>query len=127
MTRIAQQPSPLAMLVACALAPRRRTAATRWSLRGAGWGHGIGMSQYGAYGYAKHGAGYREILRHYYRGTSIADRAAARRCGSCWSRTVSVSFRSAANAGERGLDPDSIYKATRDGSTVVLRSATAVC
>ena len=31
----------------------------------------IGMSQWGAYGYARHGASYREILDHYYRGTQI--------------------------------------------------------
>ena len=40
-------------------------------MRGAGWGHGIGMSQWGAYGYAKHGASYRDILDHYYRDTKI--------------------------------------------------------
>jgi stage II sporulation protein D len=39
---------------------------------GHGWGHGVGMGQYGAYGYAKHGFGYRAILAHYYPGTTIA-------------------------------------------------------
>src|SRR5437588_8517686 len=34
-------------------------------------GHGVGMGQYGAYGYAKHGLGYRAILAHYYPGTTI--------------------------------------------------------
>jgi stage II sporulation protein D len=38
---------------------------------GHGWGHGVGMGQYGAYGYAKHGLGYRSILAHYYPGTTI--------------------------------------------------------
>jgi stage II sporulation protein D len=38
---------------------------------GHGWGHGIGMSQYGAWGYALHGYGYQEILAHYYPGTTI--------------------------------------------------------
>ena len=38
---------------------------------GAGDGHGVGMSQYGALGYALHGVGYREILAHYYSGTQI--------------------------------------------------------
>jgi stage II sporulation protein D len=38
---------------------------------GHGWGHGVGMGQYGAYGYAKHGVGYRAILAHYYPGTTI--------------------------------------------------------
>ena len=37
-------------------------------INGHGWGHGIGMSQWGAYGYAKHGWSYRQILKHYYTG-----------------------------------------------------------
>jgi stage II sporulation protein D len=40
-------------------------------IRGGGYGHGIGMSQYGAYGYALHGEGYRWILAHYYQGTAL--------------------------------------------------------
>ena len=51
------------------------TAAARASsvfyVRGGGDGHGIGMSQYGAYGYALHGAGYQTILAHYYQGTAL--------------------------------------------------------
>ena len=46
-------------------------AKTRFTIRGAGFGHGVGMSQYGAYGFALNGAGYRDILRHYYTGTEI--------------------------------------------------------
>ena len=40
---------------------------TRLVIRGAGFGHGIGMSQYGAYGQALEGRGYRKIrpLTHY--------------------------------------------------------------
>jgi stage II sporulation protein D len=58
----------LAVVAAC---PAGASAAERWSVRGAGWGHGIGMSQWGAYGYAKHGASHRDILGHYYRDTKI--------------------------------------------------------
>ncbi len=36
-----------------------------------GNGHGIGMSQYGADGMAKNGAGYRDIVIHYYQGVDI--------------------------------------------------------
>lgn len=36
-----------------------------------GYGHGVGMSQYGANEMAKSGASYREILMHYYPGTTI--------------------------------------------------------
>ncbi len=38
---------------------------------GHGWGHGVGMSQYGAYGYAEHGFAYQQILSHYYPGTTL--------------------------------------------------------
>jgi stage II sporulation protein D len=44
-------------------------------ITGHGWGHGIGMSQWGAYGYALHGWSYERILRHYYSGTTIAVRS----------------------------------------------------
>ncbi len=40
-------------------------------ITGAGNGHGVGMSQYGAAGYALHGASYSEILRDYYAGTTL--------------------------------------------------------
>ena len=40
-------------------------------IRGGGYGHGIGMSQYGSYGYALHGKDYRFILAHYYQGTAL--------------------------------------------------------
>ena len=36
-----------------------------------GYGHGVGMSQAGANGMAQQGAGYREILQHYYTGAEI--------------------------------------------------------
>jgi stage II sporulation protein D len=40
---------------------------------GHGWGHGIGMAQYGAYGYALHGWTYDRIVPHYYPGTTLGD------------------------------------------------------
>jgi stage II sporulation protein D len=46
-------------------------AATIFEINGGGDGHGIGMSQYGAYGYALHGMDYQFILAHYYQGTAI--------------------------------------------------------
>ena len=36
-----------------------------------GWGHGVGMSQYGANGMAKAGYRYDQILTHYYQGVTI--------------------------------------------------------
>lgn len=44
---------------------------TLFLFSGHGWGHGIGMSQYGAWGYALHGYDDRQILAHYYPGTTL--------------------------------------------------------
>jgi Sporulation protein and related proteins len=43
------------------------------TITGAGWGHGRGMSQYGAYGAAKKGLSYSGILSFYYPGTVLSD------------------------------------------------------
>jgi stage II sporulation protein D len=40
-------------------------------ISGRGWGHGVGMSQWGANGFARRGTSYDRILAHYYRGTSL--------------------------------------------------------
>jgi SpoIID/LytB domain protein len=44
----------------------------RFVLRGAGWGHGVGLCQIGAAVMANEGKTYTEILRHYYRGTTVS-------------------------------------------------------
>jgi stage II sporulation protein D len=44
---------------------------------GHGWGHGLGLSQWGAAGYAKHGWTYDRILAHYYPGTTLGDATVA--------------------------------------------------
>ena len=44
----------------------------RWVLRGAGWGHGVGLCQIGAAVMANEGKNYKEILEHYYRGTTVS-------------------------------------------------------
>jgi stage II sporulation protein D len=46
--------------------------AGRFVLRGAGWGHGVGLCQIGAAVMANEGKAYREILRHYYRGATVS-------------------------------------------------------
>lgn len=42
-------------------------------LRGRGFGHGVGMCQWGAIGRSRAGEGYREILAHYYPGTELVE------------------------------------------------------
>lgn len=60
----------LATLAALAFAAAPAHAATL-IVEGAGNGHGVGMSQDGALGYARHGATDTAILAHYYIGTTI--------------------------------------------------------
>jgi stage II sporulation protein D len=47
-------------------------------ISGRGWGHGVGLSQWGAYGFAQRGTGYERILAHYYRGTTLGRAPVAR-------------------------------------------------
>jgi stage II sporulation protein D len=44
-----------------------------FSIHGRGYGHGVGMSQYGAQSMASKGIGYREILSFYYPGTNLTN------------------------------------------------------
>src|SRR4051794_6869947 len=100
----------LGTLVCAAAAP----AASRMTIRGAGFGHGVGMSQFGAYGYALQGAGYAEILGHYYSGTALAGTDTSRLVrvllGS-WSGATT--FSGAERAGTRTLNPAKTYRAVR--------------
>ncbi|MBI3909706.1 MAG: SpoIID/LytB domain-containing protein [Armatimonadetes bacterium] len=47
----------------------------RATLTGTGWGHGVGLCQWGAEGYARSSAAptFRDILAHYYRGVTVAE------------------------------------------------------
>jgi stage II sporulation protein D len=100
------------------LAPAASHARIRWVVSGGGFGHGVGLSQYGAYGFAQNGRGYGEILAHYYRGTEL---------GEAPSRPVRVllqasdpyaRFRGASRAGSRRLDPEVMYRVERAGAGV---------
>ena len=52
--------------VLCLAVAAPASGATKLVVTGHGWGHGVGMSQWGAYGFAKHGWRYDRILAHYY-------------------------------------------------------------
>jgi stage II sporulation protein D len=58
------------LLCACA-APARSMASSLFLIEGGGWGNGVGMSQWGAEGYALHGWSYKQILAHYYPQTTL--------------------------------------------------------
>src|SRR5215207_7808735 len=59
------------LVLAGALGAAQADAASRLVIRGAGYGHGIGMSQYGAYELALQGVPYNAILGRYYTGTTL--------------------------------------------------------
>src|SRR3954451_21777853 len=61
----------LAAVLAALALPASGAAGTVFLLDGRGWGHGVGMSQWGSEGYARHGYDYRRILAHYYPTTHI--------------------------------------------------------
>ena len=52
--------------------------ATTFVVSGRGWGHGVGMSQYGALGYANDGWTYDQILAHFYVGAELGPAPVAR-------------------------------------------------
>ncbi len=93
------------------------TAASRFFIRGGGNGHGVGMSQYGAYGYALHGKDYRFILAHYYQGTAIG-KTDPNRIVRVLIADGSAKFSGATNAGGKPLQPGVSYQVTAlaDGS-----------
>lgn len=114
--------SALAAVVAV-LAAAPADAATRVIVRGAGFGHGVGLSQYGAYGFAKRGADHRAIIGHYYRGTELRTLSGE--------QTVRVLLQSAGTvrvrgvrgiAGGRALDPGTTYAIRGFGSQLSLRT-----
>ncbi len=111
-----------AVLLFLAIAPSAK-ASVSWVVHGHGFGHGVGMSQYGAYGYAKHGKGYRFILGHYYPGTGIETLS-----GSPIVRVLvgieggDIRFGEATSACGRHLDVEREYEAHRVGSRVALRN-----
>jgi stage II sporulation protein D len=73
----------LTVAIVCLPAPTPAAAdgQTMFTLVGHGWGHGVGLCQWGAYGYAQHGWGWKRILAHYYTGVTF---------GRCTNRQIRV-------------------------------------
>jgi stage II sporulation protein D len=104
--------------------PLSAQASVSWVVHGRGFGHGVGMSAYGAYGYAQHGKGYRFILGHYYTGTSLATLEKTRVVRVLLDISPGdVEFSGATSACGKALDPGRSYEAHRNGNSVLLRSS----
>ncbi len=96
-----------------------RPAGSSIVFRGHGWGHGIGMSQYGSLGGARAGATWQEIVAHYYQGTTRT---------SIGNPTIRVRVASLGSAVEAypapglrvtwNLSDSSVLPTTKNGATV---------
>jgi stage II sporulation protein D len=112
------------LLAALLLAAAPAGAAVKWVVHGRGFGHGVGMSAYGAYGYAQHGAGYEAILAHYYPGTTLGTLEGTRIVRVLLgAESGDVGFSGATGACGVKLEPARAYEAHRVGGTVRLRSS----
>jgi stage II sporulation protein D len=113
----------LALLASLALAAPAG-AAVSWVVHGRGFGHGVGMSAYGAYGYALHGKDYRFILGHYFTGTAIGTISGPQIVRVLLDvSSDDVGFSGASSACGQALDPARSYEAHRIANSVTLRSS----
>jgi stage II sporulation protein D len=109
-----------ALISLAALAPASAGAA--WTIEGHGFGHGVGLSQYGAYGFAQHGRDYKQILAHYYTGTDLGRTSGERIRVLLGSGSDSVRFVGARKACGRKLNADRGYSLVLTGGDVSLRN-----
>jgi len=121
--RLPRQAIPIAVAAILALAPASAAGEVKFKIDGRGFGHGIGMSQWGAYGLAKDGKGYAKILAHYYRGTELGERRNQSVRVLLDVRGGRVEFGNARKACGERIDPDKTYAAQLNRSGVRLEGA----
>jgi SpoIID/LytB domain protein len=111
----------LAVLLCGLVASPPAGATTLFTLTGHGWGHGIGMSQYGALGFAQRGYNWKQIIKHYYTGVTIESLPRGTQMRVLLldgKRSISLSFASTARGvdeggrGKRSL-PAGVYRVDR--------------
>ncbi len=115
-------PLTAVLLVLAAAAPAA-DAAVRHVIRGAGFGHGIGMSQYGAYGYALEGSTYSGILGHYYKGTRLSTAPSRPVRVLLQPNDPYIRVRGATSIGGRSLRPSRIYVARESRGAILVTTS----
>jgi stage II sporulation protein D len=109
----------LALTAVALVAPEQ--AAAEWVAKGRGFGHGAGMSQYGALGLAQEGRNYAEILNHYYTGVDI-DQVPERDVRVLIASGLpSMGVRDATEACGKTLNPTETYSFRLESGNVSLR------
>ena len=112
------------MLVFALCGTSAAATSSNFTIRGAGFGHGIGLSQYGAYGYAAHGVGSRDIVLHYYKGTRLGNMAGRTIRVLLQQGKSSIFISGATRVGNHKLDSTKSYRLMRGGiDSVELRTA----
>jgi len=121
---LARAVAALAALASLAAFAPTANAGVSWVVHGRGFGHGVGMSAYGAYGYALHGKSHEFILGHYFTGTTIGAISGPRVVRVLLDVSgEDVGFSAATSACGQALDPARSYQAHRSGNAIVLRSS----
>ncbi|HEX4668995.1 MAG TPA: SpoIID/LytB domain-containing protein [Solirubrobacterales bacterium] len=121
---LARTAAAIAALASLAAFAPAASAAVNWVVHGRGFGHGVGMSAYGAYGYALHGKSHEFILGHYFTGTTIGTLPGPRVVRVLLDvSSDDVGFSGATSACGLALDPARGYEAHRVANSVALRSS----
>src|SRR6185436_1448355 len=127
LAQVMRRTAHVALLAAAAAAFACAPAqgASNLTIKGAGYGHGVGMSQFCALGLAQHGSSYKDILGHYYANTAIGQAPDGTIVRVLLQSPKTAMFTGATKAGDRKLQPGTVYRVTAalDGR-LVLRSPT---
>ncbi len=119
--RTARRTAALALaLGATALAAPAAAGGAGFVINGRGFGHGVGMSAYGAYGLARHGSEYRQILARYYQHTKLGHVRGRHVKVLLGSGLASVRFSKANAACGVHLNPRDAYQFVAAGNGVAL-------
>jgi SpoIID/LytB domain protein len=102
---------PVALLAALAFSASA-SAATLFVVKGKGWGHGVGMSQWGAQGRALRGDTFDAILGFYYQNTTLgpASKSKVRVLLASGRSSVTISSAGPFKVGARTLSEDTAYR-----------------
>jgi stage II sporulation protein D len=125
----------LSLLVACLVATP--AAGGRWQapapiapglvtfvVTGRGWGHGVGLAQYGALGFAKRGVTYDRILAHYYPGTDLGPASVTRVRVLLYEHRPKIKV--ASESAFRLRDATGVVRKLRPGVVTVSRGPTVI-
>jgi stage II sporulation protein D len=113
----------LLILLAGLVAAPAAGAAVRHVVRGAGFGHGIGMSQYGAYGQALEGRSFEQILAEYYNGTQMSSAPSNPVRVLLQPVDPYIRVRGATSANGRRMRAGTVYVARPSGSSIRVTTA----